>query len=432
MGYFGVQRMSVPRTSPPPASWRKFRRLVTAGALSNLADGMFLIALPLVALSITREPAAFASVTLVGRLPWLLFSLPAGALADRLDRRRTMVLVNAGRAATIAVLSLVVLLDAAELWMLYLVAFTLGIGETLFDTAAQSLLPNVVDAADLDRANSRLYAVEMTANQFIGPPLGAALAGATLAGAVGSSSILYIAAAVTLLTVPGRFRAERTGPPTRLRHDVVEGIRYLAGHRLLRVLAICVGVSNLASTAMISILPLYVISPGPVGLSEAGYGLLLTSIALGSVIGSTTVEWLHRRLGARRALLLASATFPIFSLAPALTTSVPLIATAFFVGGLFSIAWNILTVSLRQRIVPDHLLGRVNAGYRFVAWGTMPLGAALGGLTGSAIGLAPALGVSAAVSGLCVVIVWFGTDAATLAAAESPAELRVVATGDDH
>jgi MFS family permease len=395
-----------------------FRRLVASSAASNLADGGFTLALPLVALSLTRSPAAFASVTFVARLPWLVFALPAGALADRLDRRVTMTAVSAFRAIAIGALALAVATGRVELWMLYVIGFGLGVGETLFDTAAQSLLPATVEADQLDRANGRLYAVEITTNQFLGPPLAAIIAAATLAGAVAASSALYLLAGVVLLTMTGKFRATRTGPSTTIRRDIADGVRYLVHHRLLRVRAVCVGVSNLASTAMISILPLYMISPGPIGLNETGYGFLLTTIAAGTVLGTLTVDRLRRLLGVRRTLLLATLSFPLFSLAPVISDSVAVIGLGLFIAGAVSISWNVITVSIRQRIVPDHLLGRVNAGYRLVAWGTMPLGAALGGVVANAFGIPTALLTSAAISSICTPLVYFGTTARQLQDAE--------------
>lgn len=386
---------------------RAFRRVIAASAASNLADGAFTIALPLVALSVTRSPGAFAAVTLVGRLPWLLFALPAGALADRLDRRTTMIAVNLVRAAAIGTLAVIVGSGQVDLWMLYVIAFALGSGETLFDTAAQSILPSIVGPDQLDRANGRLYAVELTANQFIGPPLAAVVAGATLAGAVAISSALYLLAGIVLLTLAGSFRAHRT-EATTIRRDIATGVRYLANHRLLRLLAVVVGVSNLASTATIAILPLYLIDPGPIGLNEAGYGILLTTIAAGSVLGTFAVDNLHARLGTRRLLILATLSFPLFSLAPVASNSVVVIGVGLFTGGAISVGWNIVTVSIRQRIVPDELLGRVNAGYRLVAWGTMPLGAALGGIIATNYSLTTALITSAAISATCTPIVYFG------------------------
>ena len=388
-----------------------FRRLVTASAMSNLADGTYQICVPLVALTITRDPTTFASVALVARLPWLLFSLVAGALADRLDRRRTMTLVNAGRAVGLGVLAAVVAADAVELWMLYVVGFALGVGETLFDTAAQSILPSIVEPGQLDRANSRLSATELTANQFLGPSVGALIASAALSVALGASAVLFLLASLTLLAIAGTFRSERAGPPSRLRRDVKEGVSYLFHHPVLRVLAVCVGVSNLASMAVGAVLPLYLIEPGPVGLSERWYGVLITTFAAGAVVGTTFVERLHATIGTRPTLLLATAAFPFFALAPALTTSAVAIGAMLFVTGALSIGWNIITVSFRQRIVPDHLLGRVNAGYRLVAWGTMPIGAAAGGITAAAVGLRASFVVFGVISAMCFVIVVLGTRA---------------------
>jgi MFS family permease len=388
-------------------SVHRLRQLIVATALSNVADGVFQIVLPLAALGITRDPGAFAGVTFVGRLPWLLFALPAGALADRLDRRRTMMLVDIARAATIAILAATFAVGVEALWILYVVAFALGVGETLFDTAAQSILPAIVlDPDQLSKANGRLSAVELTTNQFIGPPLGAVMAGVSVVGALLFSSVAYLFASASLLAlVGGQFRTKRIGPRTKIRTDICQGVSYLVRHRLLRSLAVCVGISNLASTATFAVFPLYAIAPGPMGLSEAGFGVLITTVAAGSVAGSFLVQRLEHRLGTRRVLILTSATFPVFSLAPALTNSVLWIAASFFAGGFLVVGWNVITVSLRQRIVPDHLLGRVNAGYRLVAWGTIPIGAALGGLIGQQVSLTATFWTAAAISAICLPIV---------------------------
>jgi MFS family permease len=383
-------------------STRNFWRLLTASALSNLADGMFQVALPLVALGITRDPGAFAAVTLVGRLPWLLFALPAGALADRLDRRRTMVRVDVARMLLIGLLALVVAGGREELWILYVLAFALGVGETLHDTAAQSILPNVVTAERLSWANSRLFAVELMANQFVGPPIGGLLAAAALAGALSASAAGYAMAALALALIVGQFRPARPAVAASLRADIAEGVRYLAHHGLLRTLALCVGISNLASTATFSVFPLYAVAPGPMGLSSAGFGLLLSTLAAGALVGSFLVEPLERHLGRGRTLLVAAAMFPLYGLVAALTDNAVLIGAAFFVGSALTFSWNVITVSLRQRIVPDRLLGRVNAGYRLLAWGTMPLGAALGGLVGQRYGVTTVFWTFAAVSAICV------------------------------
>jgi MFS family permease len=395
-----------------------FARLVAASGLSNLADGVFLVALPLVTLGVTRDPAAFASVTLVGRLPWLFFALPAGALADRLDRRRTMTLVNLGRSALIGGLAAAVAGGWEELWLLYVVAFALGIGETLFDTAAQSVLPGVVaDPERLAAANGRLYVVELTANQFVGPPLGGLLAGIALGGALGVSAAAYLVAAGVLLLVAGSFRPERTGPPTRIRTDIVEGARYLAGHRVLRTMALCTGLSNLAGTAWLAVLPLYAVTPGPMGLSESGFGLLLTAGAVGAVLGSLVAAPVERRLGRTATLAGAMALYSVTMVAPAITASPWWVGAAGVLGGT-SVIWNVITVSLRQRIAPDGLLGRVNAGYRLLAWGTMPLGAGLGGLLGGWLGVRDVFWVAGGLHVLCVPLLLTGVSDRAITEAE--------------
>jgi MFS family permease len=368
----------------PTAYWK----LWSASAGSNLADGIFWIALPLLAIRLTDSPALVAGVAIASRLPWLLFALVAGALADRLDRRRTMILVDLFRAGLLGALALATAAGVANLPLLYVVAFALGVAETLFDTSAQSIMPNLVEPERLSRANGRLYAVELTMNQFVGPPVGGFLAAAAIASAFGTGAVAYLLAAGALLTIPGAFRPVREGPPTRIHSDIAEGLRYLFGHPLLRVLALMVGLSNLASTAVFSVWVLYAVAPGPLALDEVGFGVLMTSLAVGSLLGSFVVERLERRLGRANLLALSMTINASTLLIPVLTTNVPIIFVVWLVAGAIGIGWNIVTVSLRQRIVPDALLGRVNATYRLLAWGTMPLGAALGGIIGETVGLA--------------------------------------------
>jgi MFS family permease len=375
-----------------------FAKVVVSSGLSNLADGVFQIALPLVTLGITRDPTAFAVVTVAGRLPWLLFALPAGALADRLDRRRTMFLVDVGRGVLIGGLAVAVATEWDSLLLLCVVAFALGIGETLFDTAAQSIVPSLVDSDDLSRANGRLYAVEMTMNQFIGPPLGGLLVGIAATGALVGSAGAYAAAAGALALIAGSFRPEREGQPTRLWTDIAEGVRYLGRHRLLRTLAVLTGVANLWGTAMLTILPLYAVRPSPMDLSEAGYGVLLTTGALGALAGSVLAAPAERLFGRPRLLLVAFVSFALSAAIPGVTAN-PVVVGAFMaLGGAGAVAWNVVTVSLRQRIAPDRMLGRVNAGYRLLAWGSMPVGAFVGGVLADAFGLRNAFLIAAAAS----------------------------------
>lgn len=391
---------------------RNYWTLWSASAASNLADGVFWTAFPLLAIRLTDSPALIAGVTVVGRLPWLVFVLVAGALADRLDRRRTMVAVQVLRTVVALGIGVAIATGTDTLAMLYVAAFVLGVGETLFDTAAQSVMPSLVDRDDLSKANGRLYAVELTMNQFVGPPLGGLLAGLAIVFAFAGSALAFAFAAVALVLLTGSFRPERADRTTSVVADIREGLRYLLRHRLLRTLALMVGVMNLASSAVFAIFVLYAVAPGPMGLDEVGFGILLTSMAIGSLVASLIVERVEKRLG-RATILTLSVVLTAATLAvPGLTANPWLVGASFAVAGLGGVMWNVVTVSLRQRIVPDALLGRLNASYRLLAWGSQPIGAVLGGLIGQALGVQAVFLVAGAGTALLVLARTIVTDRA--------------------
>lgn len=370
-----------------PGLGASFWRLWTSSALSNLADGLVKVSLPLIALRFTDSPTLIAGLAVVLTLPWLLFALPAGALADRLDRRRILLGANTVRAATLAGLAAALAADAGSIWVLYAVAAVLGTVETLHDTAAQSIVPQLVPRDRLSRANGRLFAAEITANEFVGPPLGGVLVLAGAVTAFATPAGLWVVAVGALLLVPGPFRPERAGRTT-LRADIAEGFRFLVRHRLLRTLAGMVGTFNFASNAAWAVLVLYAVGPdSAVGLSEPGFGVLLAAAAAGMLTGSLVAERVERWLGRGRALLAATAASALLVAGPALTGDAVVIGTTFFLSGLGSGVWNVVTVSLRQRVTPDRLLGRLNSCYRLFAWGSRPFGALAGGLIAEAYGL---------------------------------------------
>ncbi len=366
-------------------------RLWASSAASNLADGVFWIAFPLLAVQLTDSPVLIAGVAIAGRLPWLVFVLVAGALADRLDRRRTMAGVALLRMVVALGLVVGVALDVVGLPLLYLVAFVLGLGETLFDTAAQSIMPSIVRREQLSVANGRLYAVEMVANQFVGPPLGGFLAAIAIALAFAGSALAFAFAAIALMLLHGSFKPTPAplaeGERRSMMGDIRDGLRYLFAHRLLRTLALMVGVMNLASSAAFAIFVLYAVAPGPMGLDEVGFGMLMTTMALGSLAGSLVVARAEARLGRARLLTLAVVASAVTIAMPGLTPNAWVVGASFALSGFFMVVWNVVTVSLRQRVVPDRLLGRVNASYRLLAWGSQSIGALLGGLIGELLGL---------------------------------------------
>jgi MFS family permease len=368
-------------------------KLWTSSGLSNLADGVFKIALPLLAIRFTQSPTLIAGLSVAASLPWLLFALTAGALADRLDRRKLMLWANLSRAMLPALLAAVVLLDLGSMWALYVVALMVGVAETLYDTSAQSIMPQLVHRDQLSRANGRLYAVELTTNQFIGPPLGGLLVAVGAVAGVAVPAALWLAAVGGLLLVPGTFRTERERKTT-LRFDIGEGLRFLWNQKILRTLAVMTGVFNFASSAAFAVLVLFAVGPASqMGLSEVGFGLLLTTSALGAFVGSFISERVEARLGRSKSLMLTIFGAALFVGAPAMTDNPYVLGPIFFVGGLLIVLWNVITVSLRQRITPNRLLGRVNSAYRLLAWGTMPLGAAAGGLLAQWLGLQVMFGI---------------------------------------
>jgi MFS family permease len=391
-------RLASGRRRSGPGLGAAYWRLWTSAGLSSLADGIVKIALPLVAIRFTRSPVLIAGLSFAVTLPWLLFALQAGALADRLDRRRAMLGANCARALLLVVIVIAVALGAGSIWALYAAALTIGVAETIYDTSAQSIMPQVVARDRLPRANGRLYAAELAANQFIGPPLAGFLTAASAVVAFAAPAGLWAVAILALLFVRGDFKVERTVRST-VRADIAEGLSFLWRNRLLRTLAVMVGLFNMATSATSAILVLFAVGPrSAMGLSAELFGVLLAASAAGSVLGSFGAELAIRLLGRARALLVSLLCGGLFVGGPALTANPAVVGVAFFVGGAGIILWNVVTVSFRQRITPDRLLGRVNSCYRLVAWGTMPLGAAAGGLLAQAFGLRAVFALMAALT----------------------------------
>jgi MFS family permease len=378
---------------------RGFARLWTASAISNLGDGVTIVAGPLLAASLTRDPRLVAGLTFAATLPWLLFALAAGAIIDRVDRRRLMWITDAARAGVMLTVALVVAADEMRLPLLYALFFLLGVGEILFDNAATAILPSVVSAAELPRANGRLFGTETIANQLLGPPLGGALFAVTAAAPFVLDAGSFAASAVLLATLRGRFRPEPAveGPST-LRGQIGEGLRWLLGQRLLRSLAAMLAVWNFASGASFGIIVLF--ADERLGVTGAGFGVLLGVAAAGTALGGLVSGRVIKRLGdtltLRLVIFIAAGSAAVIAL-----TRDPIVAAAMLAfGGLAGVTWNVITISLRQELVPDRLLGRVIAAYRVLGVGSMPLGALVGGFVARRFGLPAPFWVEAVLLGL--------------------------------
>jgi MFS family permease len=384
----------------------EYRKLWTASTVSNLGDGVTMVAGPLLVASLTRDPVLVAGIAFAQQLPWLLFSLISGALVDRLDRRWVMWTVDGFRTVLLGFLGLAVLLDFVNIPLLYVVFFLMGTAETLFDTASVSILPAVVPSENLEKANGRLFGAQIVSNQLAAPPLGGFLFAVAASVPFILDAGTYAAAAVLVLFMRGKFKAERQEgmPPTTMRAEISEGLRWLWGNKLLRTLAISLGIMNLTSTATISIFVLF--AQERLGLGSVGYGVLFTSIAIGGVAGSLLAEYLVGWLGAgttmRMGLLIEAVTAGVIAL-----SREPLVVGAMLaLFGFHAIVWNVITISLRQQIIPERLLGRVNSVYRLLGLGGMSLGALLGGVLARGFGLTAPFWFSSLSVAILTVIVW--------------------------
>lgn len=398
-----------------------FWKLWSSSAAANLADGITLVAIPLIALTITRSPAEIAGVAVAAQVPMLLFGLIAGGLADRLDRRWTMFFVQLLRVGVIGVLTALAVAESLSMPIIYAAAFLIGAGEAFFDTNAQSILPALVGRDRLIAANGRLFAAEMAMNSFVGPPLGGLLVALSVPLALAAGTVGYALAAVGLVLIVGTFRAEREGPSRRLHVEIGEGIGYLVRHPLLLTLSAMVALGRLGSAGFFALLALYAVAPGPMGLSEPAYGLLLVTTGVGSLVGSFVTGRAVELLGRPGVLMLSTVIFAGSLLIPALTPQPLIVGFAFFIGGIAIMAWNVTNVSLRQSLLPSHLMGRVHATHRFLANAAGLLGAVVAGLVGEAVGLPAAFALGAGV----VVLGLFGRLIVTedrIRAAESAAE----------
>jgi MFS family permease len=382
----------------------RFWRVWTASGISAIGDGVRFAALPLLAAGITHQPLAVAAVSIAEGLPWALFALIAGALVDRLDRRRVMGISDLCRFVTMAVLAVAVATHHSSIPLLCVVGFALGTAQTMFDNASQAILPSVVTRPQLERANSRLASAQILADAFIGPPLGALLfvAFAALPFVVDSTSFLI--AAILVLTLSGSYRVPREGPPRRLHEEIREGLSWLWHHRLIRTLALMLTTWNLVSSANQAVFVLFALKT--LHLSKLQFGLLLTAAAIGGLIGSVVATRILARFGPSLTLRIVVLSAAAAYLGIALAHQAVVVGVLMGVEGMVGIIWNVTTVSARQTIIPSGLFGRVNSVYRFLSWGAIPIGAAVGGALATVFGLRATFVLA---SGALVVMLMLGS-----------------------
>lgn len=386
----------------PAGLGANYWKLFTASTMTNLGDGLMTVAVVWLASAITRDPTMIAVVGLASRLPWLLFSLPAGVITDRYDRRLLVAWMDVLRVAVIGGFAVVVLLNQDRLptpeelasgtapapdnaglllVLLALASFLIGFAEVIRDNSAQTLMASVVDKVHLEKANGRLWGAETAMNQFVGPPLGGAIVAIALAIPFFINAGLLAVGAALIFAVSGTFRpkGQTTTGRIRWRAEMGEGFRWLWNHQLLRTLAMLLGAMNMMSSLAFVLLVLF--AQEVLGLFEGWqFGAVTTGLVVGAVVGSLFADRIAQRLSLGTSLLVSIVGMGAGFVVIGLTSWAAVVWVVGVVSGVFVMLWNVITVSLRQRIIPDHLLGRVNSVYRFFGWGTISIGTLLGGV----------------------------------------------------
>jgi MFS family permease len=383
---------------PRAPLWRQpnFARLWTAQTIAQFGTQVSLLAIPLVAaLTLEVSPFEFGLLTTIEFLPFILISLPAGVWVDRLRRKPILIVGDVGRGLALLSIPIAFALDALTIWQLYAVGFIVGSLTVFFDVAYQSYLPSLVKRDEILDGNSKLE-MSRSAAQIAGPGMAGVIIGALTAPvAIVVTTVGYIVSGGFVWRIRKRepepeYHAQRTrgerGPG--MLSEIREGLGYVLRHRFLRAIAATTALSNFFSNIAFAILLLYVVRAFELGAEQIGLAFSLGSV--GFLLGAELANRIGRRLGVGPTIILSAITFGPAALPIALATrdiAVPMLALTGFIGGFGGAIYNINQVSLRQAITPGRLQGRMNASMRFVVWGTIPLGATLGGALGGIVGL---------------------------------------------
>ncbi|NBE50748.1 MFS transporter [Streptomyces boluensis] len=388
-----------------PRGTRNTVVLLVFTAVTNLADGVTKVVLPLLATQASGSPAQVAAVSLSLSLPWLLVALHVGVLVDRVDRRRLLWGANALRLLAVGTLIQVALSGTFSITVLCAAGAVLGVAEVIALTAAAALIPAVVPPAGRERANTWIAGAETVCNEFCGPFVGGLLLAAGAGVALGVTWVSYLAAALVLILLTGRFRAARNAAggaaPETVNSQIADGLRYLWQQRLLRTMALILTALCACWGAWLALMPLF--ATRTMGLTPSEYGTVLSALGIGGLVGATTVTWLNRFFG-RRWVMFADLVGTLAMMAvPALTTSLWAVTAAAFAGGMGGTVWTVNARTIGQRLVPDAMLGRFNGVTRLFSWGAMPVGAGLMGLLAEWLGMRTAFLLFAAAAAVTIV-----------------------------
>ena len=377
---------------------RAYWKLWSATAVSNLGDGVSGVAYPWLASAVTRSPLLIAAAGFASRLPWLVFTLHAGVITDRFDRRKLILGMDLFRGILTVIVGAVVLLNKDSLpslnelssitdmetnWVLYLTliltSFLFGLAEVLRDNSAQTLMPSVVAEENLEKANGRMWSAESLTNSFIGPPLGSLLIGVSIFIPFFFDAVSFFVAVALIASIGGSFRPviEKPREKINFKSEIKEGFRWLWAHPLLRPMAIILGFMNGVGSMVTATYILF--AQEVLKTSVFVFAVLGMAAAVGGIIGGLLAPKISEKCGSGPSLWMAMILAPVGTAIIGITSTWQVVWVVTVFQTIAAILWNTITVSLRQSIIPSHLLGRVNSVYRFFAWGSIPIGMFLGG-----------------------------------------------------
>jgi MFS family permease len=380
-----------------------FRWLVGSSWVSNLGDGLGTAAFPLLVASETQDPVLVSLAALLQRLPWLLFGLYAGVVADRVDRRRLVAAVDLARAVVLGVLAVAVLGGTVDIWVVLGAGFLAGTAEVFADTTSVTLLPMVVERRDIGVGNARVMAGFVTMNQLVGPALGAALFAAGRAWPVLVQAVCVGLGAVLI----SRMRLPARSAPAREAHvvrDVVEAARWTWHHPAVRTLTLAIVTFNVTFGAAWSVLVLW--SAQRLGLGPVGFGLLSTVSAAGGVVGTLGYDWLERHVGLARLMRIGLLIETATHLGLALATTPWVAMSVMFVFGAHAFVWGTTSQTIRMRAVPGGMQGRVGSLYAIGVYGGIVAGQAIGGVVARGWGVTGPFWFAFVGSGVILALIW--------------------------
>jgi predicted MFS family arabinose efflux permease len=398
----------------PPRLGRPFRTLLASAIITNAGDGAILAAGPLLVASQTGDPFLVSLAALCEWLPPLVLGSFAGVIVDRVDRRRLLVLVNLARAVVLAVLAGTIVTNAVSIAVVLAALLVLATGETFADVASQSLTPRLVARDGLGLANARLQGAYLLTNQLVAPPIGAFLFAAGMAIPFAADAAAYVLGAIVLARLAvsstrpaGADQEVEAGPAAAwrsVRRELAEGFRWLLAHPPMRTLALTVIAFNVTYGATLAVFVLY--ARDRLGLDSVGFGVLTTASAIGGIIGTVAYGRLERRFSLADLMRAGLVIETITHLVLATTRSPEVAFAALVVFGAHEVVWWTTSTTVRQRAVPDALMGRVAGISGAGLTGGLVVGAPIGGILAGAFGLAAPFWFGFIGSAVLVTVLW--------------------------